>query len=102
MLTELEAWEVLREAWSKAKRVDGVVRAKIGKIHVDCGLCDSVHTLQLFGMISNDVHTSMITRLRNHPKYSLSHYIWPHDPAGAVSRSEFCQDQVNSFKRRRT
>lgn len=105
-MTEQQAWEYLRDSFSKPLTFNegvgvGSCYIKTGEFH-SCCLCDAIGDLEESKMITELVQDNMLKKVERYgPEHrTLDAYyavIWPLNPEGAALRVKFCELMLKEF-----
>jgi hypothetical protein len=104
MMSEVEAWEYLRELWEGAVvQYTGTVFVLVGddgRTGRMCdGLCECAAAMYYAGMIGDLTMRQMLARLGDLPGFKEHRFYWPQTSDGARQRAEFCDGQVERCRR---
>jgi hypothetical protein len=107
-LTEVEAWEFVREAFRDKNLVE-----IYGQIHVQylddaeplLGMCDVVKVLRERGLVSWETHDDMLYKLKQAVVckqkveycFAWSKFLYPNTRYGARKRREFCTKMIRDL-----
>jgi hypothetical protein len=96
MLTELQAWELLWEGFSKPSRIAFESRdgwAEIQERYSEC-LCDAIMYLQTDKYITRTLEISMKQKIARYADpngvVAIHNFLWPRNQLGALERAAFC------------